>query len=334
MTAGLSYRTGDGRIFVQIASYRDPELVPTLRDCIARAERPDLLSFGVMWQRDDDDSLAEFADDPRLRVISCSWSDSLGVCWARHGLQGLYAGEEFTLALDSHHRFLDGWDRQLRAQFASLDHQKAVITTYLPAYEPGVDVPSSSQPVILAADRFEPGGALLFQPYTIDDGTEFSQPRPARFYSGHFAFSRGQFVVDCPHDPQLYFHGEEISIAVRAFTHGYDLFHPDRIVAFHRYSSEGRRRHWQDQGADVGPRPGAWRLDLRSKHRLRVLLGMEPGDIEWGRFGLGHERELADYESFAGVRFADRYISDDARTGRTPNARQRSTSGTRVFSRP
>jgi hypothetical protein len=59
----------DPLIFVQIAAYRDPELLPTLRDCLAQAEAPARLRFGICWQRDADDSLAEFAQDPRFRVI-------------------------------------------------------------------------------------------------------------------------------------------------------------------------------------------------------------------------------------------------------------------------
>jgi hypothetical protein len=34
-------------IFVQIASYRDPELVPTIKDCISKAKNPENLVFGI-----------------------------------------------------------------------------------------------------------------------------------------------------------------------------------------------------------------------------------------------------------------------------------------------
>ena len=34
-------------IFVQIAAYRDPELLPTIRDCLQKAKYPKLLSFGI-----------------------------------------------------------------------------------------------------------------------------------------------------------------------------------------------------------------------------------------------------------------------------------------------
>jgi hypothetical protein len=33
------------------------------------------------------------------------WSESRGVCWARSAIMELYAGEDYFLQLDSHHRF-------------------------------------------------------------------------------------------------------------------------------------------------------------------------------------------------------------------------------------
>ena len=51
------------QIFVQIASYRDSELVPTIRNCIEQADNPKALTFGLCWQRDPSESLEEFAKD-------------------------------------------------------------------------------------------------------------------------------------------------------------------------------------------------------------------------------------------------------------------------------
>ena len=44
-----------GKIFVQIASYRDPELLPTIRDCISKAKYPENLRIGIAWQHSDSD---------------------------------------------------------------------------------------------------------------------------------------------------------------------------------------------------------------------------------------------------------------------------------------
>ena len=43
------------RIFVQIASYRDPQCGPTIRDLLAKADHPEQLSFGIclQWQFDN-----------------------------------------------------------------------------------------------------------------------------------------------------------------------------------------------------------------------------------------------------------------------------------------
>ena len=57
------------KIFISIASYRDPELLPTIKDCIANAKYPENLIFAIAWQHsleDEWDTLDEFKDDPVL----------------------------------------------------------------------------------------------------------------------------------------------------------------------------------------------------------------------------------------------------------------------------
>lgn len=48
------------------------------------------------------------------------------------------------------------------------------------------------------------------------------------FWAAGFSFSRGHFALRVPYDPYLpmLFQGEEISMGVRAFTHGYDFYSP------------------------------------------------------------------------------------------------------------
>ena len=308
---------GRERIFVQIAAYRDPELVPTLRDCIARADRPDLLSFGIAWQRSDEDSLAEFADDPRLRVLDIDYRDSQGACWARHRLQQLYQGEAFNLAIDSHARFEPGWDTQLKAQLASCASPKPVLTAYVAPYNPQDDGARDPTPMYMHYHAWPDNGMLMFEGRHIKNHLAWSAPAPARFFSAHFTFARGSFLADCGHDPKLYFHGEEISLAVRAFTHGYDLFHPHRTTVYHLYGRAGRPKHWGDHAFRPGEAIGYHLKDYLAKRRVRYLLGMETPElpVDFGPYGLGAERSLADYERYTGVNFAARSLSDAARNG-------------------
>ena len=53
-------------------------------------------------------------------------------------------------------------------------------------------------------------------------------------------------MSEVPYDPELYFHGEEITLAIRAFTHGYTLFHPPEHVLWHEYTRYYRQKHWDD----------------------------------------------------------------------------------------
>ena len=60
------------KIFCQIAAYRDPQLIPTLRSMIDNAAFPDNLVFCIAWQRDTRDTFDDitiFNDDPRFIII-------------------------------------------------------------------------------------------------------------------------------------------------------------------------------------------------------------------------------------------------------------------------
>ena len=61
----------DNTIFIQIASYRDPQLLPTLKDMLDKAKYPENLRIGISWQHnqeDEWDTLEEFKEDPRFRI--------------------------------------------------------------------------------------------------------------------------------------------------------------------------------------------------------------------------------------------------------------------------
>ena len=294
-----------GRIFVQIAAYRDPELLPTITDCLSNAKFPENLVFSIAWQHssgDAWDNLDAFATDPRFKIIDIDHTASRGACWARNRLQQQYDDEEYTLQLDSHHRFVENWDQELIAMFQQLKskgHEKPLITSYAPSYNPKNDPAERTMvPYKMNFDKFIPEGAVFFLPATMDALTE---PIPARFYSAHFAFAGGDFVREVPHDPELYFHGEEISIAVRAFTWGYDLFHPHKLVLWHEYTRSGRVKHWDDDSQ-------WWKKNTSSHLRNRKLFEMDglAKDIDFGPYDFGPKRTLADYERYAGLSFKRR----------------------------
>lgn len=295
-------------IFVAIAAYRDPELVKTLRNALDQAAFPERLQFGIIWQHaieDEWDSLEEFATHPQMRIIEINYKDSKGVCWARHEMQKLYNGEKYYLQLDSHHRFDKDWDMKLVKMLQNLQRQgykKPLLTAYATAYNPENDVAAerSKEPWKLNFDRFAPDGVVHFTPGGIPNHKQLHEPIKARFLSAHFIFTLGEFCTDVPYDPEYYFHGEEISLAVRAFTHGYDLFHPHQVIIWHEYTRKDKAKHWADNSWD--------NLDKVAKERNRKLLGVDMDPVDMGAYGLGKIRTLDEYEKYAGIEFKTRRV--------------------------
>ena len=297
------------RIFIQIASYRDPELVKTIKSIIDNAKNPKNLRFGICRQyhpEDGFDSLEEYKDDNRFRVIDVLYSESKGVCWARNLTQTLYEGEEYTMQIDSHMRFEKNWDSEFIKMIKQLQKdgfEKPLLTGYVSSFNPENDPAERvKEPWRMVFDRFIPEGAVFFLPETIPGWEKLKKPIPARFYSAHFCFTLGQFSEEVQHDPEFYFHGEEISIAVRAYTWGYDLFHPHKTLVWHEYTRNGRTKQWDDD-------PDWGNKNVRSHQKNRKLFGMDgEGTMDMGKYGFGPIRTLREYEIYSGIRFDNRSV--------------------------
>ena len=299
------------KIFIQIASYRDPELIPTINSCLENAKYPENLVFGICNQYNpkDDFNIGEFENDKRFKILNIPYSESKGVCWARNQVQQLYDEEEYTLQIDSHMRFEKDWDETLIGmikQLQELGIPKPLLTGYVSSYDPNNDPEGRVRvPWRMAFDKYIPEGAVFFLPETIPNWQDIDLPVPARFYSAHFCFTLGCFAKEVQHNPDFYFHGEEISIAVRAFTHGYDLFHPHRVVLWHEYTRNGRVKQWDDDKE-------WWKLNEKAHLLNRKLFGMDGEHQEGhdGKYGLGDLRTLRDYEKYAGLLFEKRAVQD------------------------
>jgi glycosyltransferase involved in cell wall biosynthesis len=298
------------KIFVQIAAYRDPQLEPTIKNMLENAKRPKNLRVGICRQYNPDDQfdlLEEYRKDKRFRILDVLYSDSRGVCWARNQVQQLYEGEEYTLQIDSHMRFEKDWDDTLIKMVKQLQKkgfEKPLLTGYVSSFDPDNDPAGRVQePWRMAFDRFIPEGAVFFLPESIPGWQQMKEPVTARFYSAHFAFTLGQFSTEVQHDPEFYFHGEEISIAVRAYTHGYDLFHPHKVVIWHEYTRKGRTKQWDDDKDWVNK-------NNLSHQKNRQLFGMDGEEVtmDFSKYGFGTERTLREYEIYSGLLFSKRAV--------------------------
>ena len=121
-------------------------------------------------------------------------------------------------------------------------------------------------------------------------------------------FAPAGLIESTPYDPQLYFYGEEISLGLRLWTRGYNLYNPDRLVIFHLYKAAGLHHitHWADHP------------DWPIRHRLaleRVQALLHGGGLP-SPFGLGAARSLASWQAWSGVNLESQTITEAARAGR------------------
>jgi len=315
-------------IFVQIASYRDPELVPTIQSCIDNATNPQCLRFCVVNQGHDQDEfyshLDKFRSDHRFRVIDILHTQSQGVCWARALCQSHYNNEDYTMQIDSHMRFAQGWDDYFIQCLAQSGTSRPLLSAYVASYE-----------VTQSSTQFEPHPGYQMVPSRItEDGSvhcvghgfphmpdhEPNRPVPARFVSGHFYFTLGQHCVECVYDPDFYFDGEETHLTVNSYTRGYDLFHPYQNYVWHNYRTYPRTLHWDDHDNTTKSSQGLtwWQRDIRSKARLRKYLGIEQNNEDLGFYTMGTVRTLAQYEAWAGVCFRKQVLHYNTLQGLLP----------------
>ena len=312
----------DSKIFIQVASYRDPQLIPTINSIIENAKYPENLVFGIARQfneGDGFDDLSQFGNDERFRVLNIPYEEAQGVCWARHLVQQLYKDEEYTMQIDSHMRFEPNWDEEFILMIKQLQekgHSKPLLTGYVSSFDPDIYPKGRTQePWRMSFDRFIPEGTIFFLPESIPNWKNLTEPVPARFYSAHFCFTLGQFSKEVQHNPEMYFHGEEMSITVRAYTHGYDLFHPHKVLIYHEYTRKGRTKHWDDHRD--------WGQSNNNSHSIyRKLFGMDgtPQEGHDGPFGFGSVRTVRDYEKYAGILFEQRAVQEyTLKKGYPPN---------------
>ena len=162
---------------------------------------------------------------------------------------------------------------------------------------------------------FEPDHPVLaFEAHPLD----IDRPVPGFHAGAGCLFGPGRIVSEIPYDPWFYFHGEEQALALRLFTHGWDIFHVPALPVHHLYNNAEsgappRPMHW-DAGQENGRPVSWWSLEQRSRARLAALVAGE----DLGVFGLGRVRSVADYAAFSGIDYASRTLAPHAFVPRPP----------------
>ncbi len=298
------------RIFVSIASYRDPELQWTIKSAITNANNPDNLYFGVVHQGVDSE-LFDIQEIKNISITKMHPKEARGAGYARAKAMELYSGQEYFLQIDSHTRFVPGWDSisidQLNRAKNISGHSRVMLSyfpapfeperdggMYLITNNPKVKPYPTRQKISLnkrkqwTAERFEFNNKLK------------EDPELSETVLGGFMFSDGSIVTEVPYDSEISFFGEEICFAMRSWTRGWDIYSPSKNIVYHFYSRGGYSKIWKDRNL----RGISWKEleEISYKKQKRVLCGEESGI-----FGAGDVRTLEQYEMFTNTNFKDFY---------------------------
>lgn len=321
-------------IFVSIPSYRDLECPKTIQDLFRKARFPARLLVGVCEQNYQGDYGAltfPGASQVRgnIRLHSMPAADAKGPMFARALIeQELYdKGEaDYWLQIDSHMGFTKDFDVNLiRQQAMTPDPRRSIITAYPPDLKDRRAISPLTLPTFLKFHCFDQNrGFIAQQKQTFREFPETT--RPSLFYAAGFTFGPAEAHETVRYDPHTdyLFLGEEISMNLRFYTHGYNMFCPCSSLLYHMANRNYRPTFWEQIYRKNTKQPPVVReqrkeLEAKALKRLQDLVfeGIDPPEKE---YGLGRERTIAEFEDYIGVDMLNKRATPRAGLGISPDA--------------
>ncbi len=288
-------------IFVQISSYSDLELPETINDLIKKSSGKYFINIGVYNLLYGND----YIELPKINGLNVATENSpsgIGLGYGRLQAHNFYDGEDYYLQIDSHTKMNFDWDSQIVdyiKEYKSLGFEKPLLTNYPRNYwydSQGNCYFDEGEWVSQISFSENP---KQFKDTRIPTQTSCVNPKGNIFsksVSGGSIFTVGDFIKP---NPRVAFYGEEILLAARAYTNGFDLLIPKKQFMYHLYYDHNnpeinkRRLIWQDWETEFNS------IDISSRSYIYdVFTKNYVGDEE-----LGTERSLKSYGDFVGLDF-------------------------------
>jgi hypothetical protein len=300
-------------IFISIASYKDSELVPTIKSLIKHADNPNDLYFGVVSQ-DVVSNHPDLSFVSNLSYLKMDFRDAKGAGYARKLAMEMYNKEDFYLQLDSHMRCSDGWDTKIKKMYLQSTElagsEKIILSQYPAAYEihtGGGEYFIENHEELLSIptwsrvhNRDNGSWSSIREPFS-----DLSQPHLSHTLLAGYLFSPGIFVKEIPYDERISFMGEELCIAIRAYTRGWKIYAPNEMLFWHFYKRKQSPKIW-NQIEDT-KRTLKWiEMEMNSKRvQKNILTGKEHGI-----FGIGDYDKYLEYQELIGINFDEFYSKE------------------------
>jgi hypothetical protein len=293
-------------IFISIASYRDPDLVNTVRNAYENATFKDRLFFSIVSQADPQEHAdLSFIPEEQIRYTKIPWEESQGACWARE-IASRDIEKDYYLQIDSHSRFIPNWDKVVLENYVMCEKywgSDIAFTMYPRGFKRNHDTGEeefydSGKTPLRGSMGWAEGESM---PWPIWHDVEyFKYGHEAYMLSAGSLFCDSKIIKAIPYDYQLYFIGEEPTMALRFYTRGVKLINPSFHYMWHAYNDkerlDKRRLHWEDN-------PDWEIMNRYSYYRAANIL---TGDMSLGVYGIGSKDLYDEFQEKAGITLHDK----------------------------
>lgn len=231
------------KIYVAIASYRDPFLQSTIDSLLENADHPENITVGCFINAHDNEieDLTPVGNNIHYEFIKAGTAFSINRC--RSGaLKWLDTSYSYVLQIDSHTRFDRSWDSILINEIEQVSSNKPVI--------------SGSMPSFFINNGVEEKEILdKFRSYTINDITTLFKFLESEdicstscylegegslvkywYISGAFIFAPSSYFLSVKTHEWILFWGEELINSVESFLNGWDVYIMKGIPVYHLFS--------------------------------------------------------------------------------------------------
>lgn len=300
------------KILIEIASYCDPELLNTVKSAMIQADNPERVFFAICYQDDDTKIYNELLKMHNCKLTYLTEQQARGSVFARYLCQKMIEEEKYIFQIDAHMRFVKHWDTKMIEELEKLKDKKGILSVYppfcnedmmkLPLDDPTYDKPAKGG--LMYTDGFRDPSTYFIQsnsmPLEFGDKRAY-QRNPFIAAGNFFTYAEAHKVVI--HDPDMYFYGDEMPMSIRLFTHGWNVYNPGVCYVYHQYERKNQKF------------PAVTDAMLNENKKLMKLLNLDETTEDLGKYGLGKERTLKEYEEFAGVNFKEKTVYMNAEIG-------------------
>jgi hypothetical protein len=298
-------------IFVSIPSYRDPDCVETIKDLFIKATNKKNIYVGVCVQDDTPFSYNELGKE-RVTIIQVGTEDAQGPCLARYIIEtAIYAvqskRQQFYLTIDAHTLFAPGWDDMLVEEWCKTNDVNAILTTYPREYGVG-KVWTGGASSFLTASTWNIDKFPLFKLKPTLGLPMRNMPVPSIGWVAGLSFCLGDIILRVPYlqNVPYSFIGEEMAMAVKYYTHGYNFYAPSQNILQTTYRYGERPRFTTTIQGE--------KMRLRQKSNLR-LLQIVRGEAPKEEYGT--VRPIIDFYKYSGINCITQKFSRNATLGIT-----------------